>query len=61
MCFIDKISSNLVNGKMRLIVAADKIRQELRTVLQFLSKSSAFDVYGLEVRFLRLARGLIGF
>ena len=55
--FIDKISANLVNGKMRLVVAADKIPQELRTVLQFLNKSSAFDVYGLEVRFFAIGKG----
>ena len=45
------VQANLESGTMRLIVAADEIPAELRTVIEFLNETARFDVFGLEVRF----------
>ncbi len=48
--FTERIQSNLDSGKIRLIIAADKLPSELKTVITFLNKATTFDVFGLEVR-----------
>jgi hypothetical protein len=56
--FWNRVQVNLQSGKMRLIIAADKIPPELRTVIEFLNETAIFDVYGMEVQF--FAEGLTG-
>jgi hypothetical protein len=48
--FMDRLAANIKSHRLRLIIAADRIPSELRTVIEFLNEASAFDVFGLEVR-----------
>lgn len=67
--FLAKIAANINQNKMRLIIASDKIPPELRRIIEFLNETSAFDVFGIEVRYFAakennyriLAPHLVGF
>lgn len=48
---IGKITSNTNQNKMRLIIASDNIPPELRRIIEFLNDASAFDIFGIEVRY----------
>ncbi len=48
--FLQKMSANLANNRMRLIVASDEIPSQLLKVIEFMNETSVFDVYGLEIR-----------
>lgn len=47
--FLEKITSNINQNKMRLIISADKIPPELRRIIEFLNDASAFDIFGIEI------------
>lgn len=45
------IESNLRNGRLRLIIAADELRPEVRRMIEYLNKEMQnAEVYGLELR-----------
>jgi len=49
--FWERVEKNLANNKIRLIIASDEIRPELRKVIEFLNKeTSTIEVLGLELK-----------
>lgn len=50
--FWDEVGQNFKQGKVRLIIAADKLRPEVRRVVEFLnSKMEDVEVLGLEISY----------
>lgn len=47
--YSQKLRANLETARMRLLIVSDRIPVELRTVIEFLNYTSAFDVFGVEV------------
>jgi len=49
--FWDRVEKNLANNNIRLIIASDEIRPELRKVIEFLNKdTSTIEILGLELK-----------
>lgn len=48
--FWDKVQDNLNKWKIRIIVVADKIPKELHQVIEFINRSSKFEMFALEVK-----------
>jgi len=49
--FLNKVTANINQNKMRLIIASDKIPPELRRIIEFLNDASVFDIFGVEMRY----------
>lgn len=50
--FFDRIENNLMQGKMRLIITADKLRPEVRKVIEYLNaETRSIEILGLEISF----------
>jgi hypothetical protein len=46
---LQRIDANLLNGRLPLVIASDRIPETLRATIEFLQTSATFDVYGLEL------------
>lgn len=49
--FWNRLSENVRQGQIRIIIASDKLPQQVRRVIEFLNNMSKFEIYGLEIGF----------
>jgi len=49
--FWNRLTENVRQGQIRIIIAADRLPQQVRRVIEFLNNMSEFEIYGLEIGF----------